>query len=84
MYDLSILIQGFPAVAPATVAWGGARCRCRAPIVTGFVVQATGSYNAAFTVAGLLLVAGTSVAFTMTRKPIGAEPQATAQVAVSA
>ncbi|HVY08091.1 MAG TPA: MFS transporter [Burkholderiales bacterium] len=41
-----------------------------APIVTGYVIQATGSFNWAFGIAGLLLVAGATLLFTMTRTPI--------------
>jgi MFS family permease len=51
---------------------GGNAFGLAAPIVTGFLVQATGSYSAAFVVAGILLLAGTAVALTMTRRPIGA------------
>jgi ACS family glucarate transporter-like MFS transporter len=43
-----------------------------APIVTGYVIAATGSFTGAFLVAGLLLVAGATVSFTLTRKPITA------------
>jgi MFS family permease len=42
-----------------------------APIVTGYVVQATGSFNAAFVVAGALLVLGALTVFLLVRKPIG-------------
>jgi MFS family permease len=42
-----------------------------APIVTGYVVQFTHSYTAAFIVAGVFLLLGTTVALTMTRTPIG-------------
>jgi MFS family permease len=42
-----------------------------APIVTGYVVQITHSYTAAFIVAGVFLLLGTTVALTMTRTPIG-------------
>ena len=42
-----------------------------APIVTGYVVQFTHSYTAAFLVAGVFLLLGTTVALTMTRTPIG-------------
>ncbi|WP_213769231.1 MFS transporter [Caballeronia sp. dw_19] len=41
-----------------------------APIVTGYVVSGTGSYDAAFVIAGVLLVVGAIVSLTMTRKPI--------------
>jgi MFS family permease len=42
-----------------------------APIVTGYVVQLTHSYTAAFLVAGVFLLMGTTIALTMTHKPIG-------------
>ncbi|WP_233832768.1 MFS transporter [Paraburkholderia sp. ZP32-5] len=41
-----------------------------APIATGYVVSFTGSYSAAFVIAGILLVVGATVCLTMTRKPI--------------
>jgi MFS family permease len=42
-----------------------------APIVTGYVVQATGSFNMAFVVAGSLLVLGALAVFLLARTPIG-------------
>lgn len=41
-----------------------------APIVTGYIVNATNSYNSAFLLAGAILILGAIVSFTMTRKPI--------------
>ncbi len=41
-----------------------------APIVTGYVIAGTGSFNAAFVVAGLLLLTGATVSLTMTGNPI--------------
>jgi ACS family glucarate transporter-like MFS transporter len=41
-----------------------------APIVTGFIVKATGSFNSAFILAGCLLIFGALVSSTCTRKPI--------------
>jgi len=41
-----------------------------APIVTGYVIAATGSYNGAFVIAGLLLLVGVAVSLTMTRRTI--------------
>ena len=41
-----------------------------APIVTGYVIQVTGSYDGAFLVAGLLLVLGATATLTMTRRPM--------------
>src|SRR5260221_176562 len=49
---------------------GGNAFGVAAPIVTGYAIQATGSYNWAFGIAGLLLVAGATILFTMTRPPI--------------
>ena len=43
-----------------------------APIVTGYVIAYTGSYNWAFTVGGLLLLVGALITLTLTRTPIGA------------
>ncbi|MBI1396059.1 MAG: MFS transporter [Betaproteobacteria bacterium] len=44
-----------------------------APIVTGYVIEWTGSYNWAFGIAGLLLVTGATIMLTMTRSPIEIE-----------
>src|SRR4029077_7346908 len=49
---------------------GGNSFGVAAPIVTGYVIQATGSYNWAFGIAGILLVAGATILLTMTRTPI--------------
>ncbi len=49
---------------------GGNSFGITAPIVTGYVIQATGSFNWAFGIAGLLLVAGATFLLTMTRDPI--------------
>ena len=43
-----------------------------APIVTGYVIQLTGSFDYAFVIAGGLLVCGALSALLMTRRPIGA------------
>jgi MFS family permease len=42
-----------------------------APIITGYVVAGTGSYNGAFVSAGVLLIAGTVTVLMATRRPIG-------------
>jgi ACS family glucarate transporter-like MFS transporter len=42
-----------------------------APIVTGFVVQITGQFTGAFLIAGVLLIAGAIISFTLTRTGIG-------------
>ncbi|QXH53905.1 MFS transporter [Pseudomonas fakonensis] len=56
--------------AMAFVVVGGNLFGMAAPIVTGYVIQATNSYNWAFMIAGILLVAGAVIALTMTRKPM--------------
>jgi MFS family permease len=43
-----------------------------APIATGYIVAATGSFTSAFLLAGALLVTGALVTLTMTRRPVGA------------
>jgi MFS family permease len=52
-----------------------------APIVTGYVVQSTGSFNMAFVVAGALLAIGALTVFLLARTPIGpSESDATLSV----
>jgi ACS family glucarate transporter-like MFS transporter len=43
------------------------------PIVTGYVVSATGNFNAAFVLAGFALLGGATVLLTMIKGGIGAE-----------
>lgn len=47
-----------------------------APIVTGYVIAASGSYSWAFIIAGILLLCGAVISFTLTRRPIEARPSA--------
>jgi MFS family permease len=54
-----------------------------APIVTGYVVQATGHFAAAFVTAGLLLVIGALSSWLLTRSPISVENRAEAAVPVT-
>ncbi|KUZ38067.1 MFS transporter [Burkholderia territorii] len=58
------------AKAMAFVVVGGNIFGMVAPIATGYVVNATGSYNWAFGIAGLLLLAGACVVLTTTRSPM--------------
>ena len=58
------------AKAMAFVVVGGNIFGMIAPIATGYVIQATGSYDWAFGIAGLLLIAGAAVVMTMTRSPV--------------
>jgi len=68
------------AVAAMTI--GGNVFGVSAPIVTGYVIDATGSYNWAFVIAGLLLIAGATICLTMTRRPI--EPFVTMRASAAA
>lgn len=56
--------------AVAFVVMGGNLFGMLAPVVTGYVIQASGGYNAAFVIAGSLLLVGAVIALTMTRKPM--------------
>lgn len=56
--------------AMAFVVVGGNIFGMLAPVVTGYVISATGSYNWAFGIAGGLLVTGAMVILSMTRKPM--------------
>jgi MFS family permease len=49
---------------------GGNSFGLMAPVVTGYVIALTGSYNGAFVIGGTLLILGAMISFTMTRKPI--------------
>ncbi|MFJ3055008.1 MFS transporter [Herbaspirillum sp. NPDC087042] len=58
--------------AMAFVVVGGNVFGMVAPIATGYVIAATGSYDWAFGIAGLLLLAGAIITVTMTRRPMQA------------
>lgn len=58
-------------VAMGFVVVGGNVFGMMAPVVTGYVIAATGSYAFAFVVAGVLLVCGAVSVLTLTRRPIG-------------
>jgi len=49
---------------------GGNSFGLLAPILTGFIVKSTGSFNSAFFLAGGLLFLGALTSFTMTRRPL--------------
>ncbi|WP_237718141.1 MFS transporter [Cupriavidus sp. BIS7] len=56
--------------AMAFVVMGGNLFGLIAPIATGYVIAATGSYDWAFGIAGMLLVVGAAITLTMTRRPM--------------
>jgi MFS family permease len=64
------------AKAMAFVVVGGNIFGMIAPIATGYVVAATGSYDWAFGIAGVLLLVGATVVLTMTRSPMVVQPAA--------
>jgi ACS family glucarate transporter-like MFS transporter len=49
---------------------GGITFGMLAPMITGYIVKETGSFDKAFYVAGTLLVMGAIISLTMTRRPI--------------
>ncbi len=50
---------------------GGIAIAITAPIATGYIIAATGSYNLSFDVAGVLLIAGLVITLTMTQTDRG-------------
>ncbi len=69
MHDL-LRNPGNSGKASSIVVLGGNLFGAAAPIVTGYVVARTGSYNGAFAVAGILLILGAVLLLVMARKPI--------------
>jgi MFS family permease len=59
-------------VANGVLIVGGNIFGMMAPIVTGYVIAGTGSYDGAWLISGALLLAGMLITITMTRRPIGA------------
>jgi ACS family glucarate transporter-like MFS transporter len=49
---------------------GGITFGMLAPMVTGYIVRETGSFDKAFYLAGSLLILGAAISLTMTRRPI--------------
>jgi MFS family permease len=65
------------AKAMAFLVIGGNTFGMIAPIATGYLVKATGSYDWAFAIAGFLLVLGATVVLTTTRSPMVRVPNST-------
>jgi dipeptide/tripeptide permease len=53
---------------------GGNSFGLLAPVVTGYIVGATGSFNSAFILAGTLALIGAVVSLALARTPIGEVP----------
>ncbi len=58
-------------LAMAFLVMGGNVFGLMAPIVTGYVIDLTGSYDMAFVIAGILLLIGATSVVTLTQRPIG-------------
>jgi MFS family permease len=56
------------------IQFGGNIFGLAAPILTGYIVSATGSFTSAFVVAGALCVLGAVISLTMIHRPVGAPP----------
>jgi MFS family permease len=70
--------SSYAGTANGVLVVGGNIFGLMAPIVTGYVIASTGSYDAAWIISGLLLLAGMVITVTMTRRPIADAPQAAA------
>lgn len=69
---LNDLLRSAPDVGRATglLILGGNVFGILAPVVTGYVITATGSFDYAFAIAGVLLLCGALASFTLARRPI--------------
>jgi len=67
-------------VAVSVLIFGGNTFGLLAPIITGYAVAATGSFSTAFGIAGVLLLVGTTLILTMTRRPIDADANTTVPI----
>jgi ACS family glucarate transporter-like MFS transporter len=61
--------------ASSIIAFGGNSFGMLAPIITGYIIAGTGSYNWAFAAAGILLVLGAGALLVLARKPIDAHAE---------
>jgi MFS family permease len=71
-------------VAISCVIFGGNTFGLLAPIVTGYVLALSGSYSAAFVLAGVLLLTGAVTVLTLTRRPLDAPAAGSARPRVAA
>jgi ACS family glucarate transporter-like MFS transporter len=63
----------YNGVATSLLIMGGNTFGTAAPIITGYVVAATGGYSGAFLIAGVLLLGGAAIILTGARSPIRLE-----------
>ena len=71
-------------VSPAFLVLGGNVFGLLAPIVTGYIVQATGSFASAFVLAGVLALVGAVLSLVLTRHTLGEKVSLAAALAPSA
>jgi MFS family permease len=76
--------QGDSGRAFAFMVLGGNVFGLLAPIVTGYIVQATGSFSSAFVLAGALSLIGAAVSFSLTRHTLGEQTPTAVGVARTA
>lgn len=69
------LVSSAKVIGTATgiLVLGGNVFGLAAPIITGYIVKATGSFGSAFILAGVILLLGALVSSTLTKKPIAYE-----------
>ncbi len=75
-YTLANDLVEDPAIAGSVfgiLVLGGNSFGLMAPILTGFIVKATGSFDSAFFLAGAILIVGALISFTLAKKPITLE-----------
>jgi ACS family glucarate transporter-like MFS transporter len=68
-HDL-LINPGNAGKAASIIAFGGNSFGLLAPVVTGYIIAYTGSYNLTFGVAGILLIVGAGLLIIWARKPI--------------
>lgn len=66
-----VLVPGSVGTAFGILTVGGNSFGMLAPIVTGYVVQLTGRFDTTYLISGVLLLIGSVVVVTLTRRPIG-------------
>ena len=66
-----VVVPGSVGKAFGFLTVGGNSFGLLAPIVTGYVVQFSGRFDRTFIISGILLLIGSGVVMTMTRRPIG-------------
>jgi MFS family permease len=69
-----IIDRSSAGTAFSLVVLGGNTFGLLAPLVTGFLIKATGSYTSSFMSAGALIIIGCAIAWFMIRRPLQSKP----------